>query len=331
MKRIYDKERLIAIKAVALASRLCQQVFSKLVADQTLIKNDKSPVTIADFGSQALINAILQKEFPADPIVAEEDAQDLIDNPTLLDSVLNLSNSVVPGSEKMDKNQLLTAIDAGKCDGALSRFWTLDPIDGTKGFLRGEQFAVCLALIEDGKPQVSVMGCPNLPTQSLRNKKSDQKGCLFVAVRDQGAYQLDMNGVETSKIRVSSIKTGNEAVFCESVEAGHSSQSDTAAIAQYMGITTDSLRMDSQCKYALVARGDCDLYMRVPVDPQYQEKIWDHASGSLLVEEAGGIVSDLNGKPLDFMAGKYLSNNKGIMASNSNMYDSFKNAVVSKL
>ena len=66
--------------------------------------------------------------------------------------------------------------------------WTLDPIDGTKGFLLGEQYAVCLALIEDSDVKLSVMGCPNLPA-SLSDPES-ARGCLFVAVKGQGAEQV---------------------------------------------------------------------------------------------------------------------------------------------
>lgn len=68
--------------------------------------------------------------------------------------------------------------------------WTLDPIDGTKGFLRGEQYAVCLAFLVDAKVQVGVMGCPNLPVDA--SKPDGPKGCLFVAVRGQGAEQVRM-------------------------------------------------------------------------------------------------------------------------------------------
>ena len=58
----------------------------------------------------------------------------------------------------------MAAIDRGNYKGAAhGRHWTLDPIDGTKGFLRGEQYAVCLALIEDGEVVLGVLGCPHLP------------------------------------------------------------------------------------------------------------------------------------------------------------------------
>ena len=66
--------------------------------------------------------------------------------------------------------------------------WALDPIDGTKGFLRGEQFAVCLALIVDGQVQVGVMGCPNLPVDA--KNQDGEKGCLFITVKGQGAFQV---------------------------------------------------------------------------------------------------------------------------------------------
>lgn len=66
--------------------------------------------------------------------------------------------------------------------------WTLDPIDGTKGFLRGGQYAVCLALVVDSVVQLGVMGCPNLPISS--SDPDGQKGCLFVAVKGQGAEQV---------------------------------------------------------------------------------------------------------------------------------------------
>ena len=66
--------------------------------------------------------------------------------------------------------------------------WTLDPIDGTKGFLRGEQYAVCLALIVDARVQLGVIGCPNLLVDA--SKPDGPRGCLFVATRGQGAEQV---------------------------------------------------------------------------------------------------------------------------------------------
>ncbi len=77
-----------------------------------------------------------------------------------------------------------------------------------------------------------------------------------------------------------------------------------------------NIKIDSQCKYALVARGDAGVYLRFPVDPTYREKIWDHAPGMLIVEEAGGYVTDMDGLRLDFSKGRLLQS-KGIICSSS--------------
>ncbi|MCC2671829.1 MAG: 3 (2) -bisphosphate nucleotidase, partial [Armatimonadetes bacterium] len=73
----YDRERQVAIDAVIQACRLCEGVQKRLVSAETLAKKDKSPVTVADYGAQALVSAALAAAFPEDPLVGEEDAVDL--------------------------------------------------------------------------------------------------------------------------------------------------------------------------------------------------------------------------------------------------------------
>lgn len=72
--------------------------------------------------------------------------------------------------------------------GFLAGYWALDPIDGTKGFLRGGQYAVCLGLIVDGEVVVGVTGCPNLPVDF--SKPEGEKGVLFTAVKGHGAFSV---------------------------------------------------------------------------------------------------------------------------------------------
>ena len=84
----------------------------------------------------------------------------------------------------------MNAIDRGNyIGGSKGRHWALDPIDGTKGFLRGGQYAVCLALIVDGIVQLGVVGCPNLPVD--HQKPEGERGSLFIAIRGQGAFQVN--------------------------------------------------------------------------------------------------------------------------------------------
>jgi 3'(2'), 5'-bisphosphate nucleotidase len=66
--------------------------------------------------------------------------------------------------------------------------WTIDPIDETKGFLREEQYAVCLSLIIDAKVELGVIGCPNLPVDPAAPEK--RIGCVFTAVRGHGVQQV---------------------------------------------------------------------------------------------------------------------------------------------
>ncbi|KAF9205409.1 hypothetical protein BGZ49_004090, partial [Haplosporangium sp. Z 27] len=273
----------------------------------------------ADFSAQAVVNSFLHSSFPADPIVGEEDSKDLRgeEGRAMREKVLELANTGL--DTPLTEESLLETIDRGTyAGGPNGRMWALDPIDGTKGFLRGEQFAVCLALIVDGQVQVGVMGCPNLPVDA--KNKDGEKGCLFITVKGQGAFQRNFSSTTETPISMSAIQSLADASFCESVESGHSNQSDSAKIAQLLGITKSPVRMDSQCKYCSIARGDAEVYLRLPVTASYEEKIWDHASGSLLVAEAGGIVSDVHGKPLDFSKGRTLATNSGVVASHAKIH-----------
>lgn len=230
------------------------------------------------------------------------------------------------GGGVQDTETMLQIIDAGNSQGGnQGRVWALDPIDGTKGFLRGGQYAVCLALIEDGDVKVGVLGCPNLPVDDaaplsadIGDGQEEGRGVIFSAVKSHGATSRALGKgalLPGKRIYMKEVTDIAEATFCESVEAGHSSHGDQAAIARELGITKESVRMDSQAKYGSIARGAGDLYLRLPVRKDYKEKIWDHAAGDLIVREAGGKVTDAKGRSLDFGRGRTLEGNKGIVAA----------------
>ncbi|KAI9339642.1 3',5'-bisphosphate nucleotidase [Obelidium mucronatum] len=307
-----------AIKAVLTASRLSQTVFRSLATSDTVFKKDASPVTVADFGSQAIVNAIVGNTFPRDSIMAEEDSQALRKNEALANSVLVLVNRFY--QKEMTVQQMTDSIDQGNYPGhSRNRFWALDPIDGTKGFLRGGQYAVCLSLIVDGKVELGVMGCPNLPL-GWSKPHEQQPGTMFLATRGGGSFQRSFTSEVLTRINMKAERSASETIFCESVESGHSSHSAAARIAALLNIKGDSIRMDSQCKYGIVARGDAGIYLRFPVSDTYEEKIWDHAAGALIVEEAGGVVTDIKGKALDFSTGRTLKNNKGVVVAGKDIH-----------
>jgi 3'(2'), 5'-bisphosphate nucleotidase len=123
------------------------------------------------------------------------------------------------------------------------------------------------------------------------------------------------------------VKETAGARFCESVESGHSDQDSSAKIASLLGITAEPYRIDSQCKYAAVARGDASIYLRLPTRADYREKIWDHAAGKFVVEQAGGVITDVTGAPLDFSRGTTLAANSGVVATDGRFHAQVLDAV----
>ena len=321
----YDVERRVAVNAVAVASRLCHSVQTNLVSAETLAKKDRSPVTVADYGAQAVISLLLGTALPDDPIVGEEDTAELRTEGggALRDRIATHVSGVLPG---LDEEAILAAID--RCNhegGGTGRHWTVDPIDGTKGFLRGDQYAVALGLIEAGEVVLGVLGCPNLPLDW--SDPDGPRGCLFVAVKGQGAFMRALEGGEETPVAVADLDDTALASFVESVESGHSSHNDSARVAELLGVQAAPVRIDSQCKYAAVSRGDAAIYLRLPTRKDYQEKIWDHAAGWMVVREAGGEVTDVQGRPLDFAQGRTLALNKGVVATNGRVHDRVIEAV----
>jgi HAL2 family 3'(2'),5'-bisphosphate nucleotidase len=325
MSHRYEREQAEAIKAVVQAGRLCRAVRAE-VKPGVLDKKDRSPVTVADFGSQAIIGRSLEASFPGDPIIAEEDSAELqepANAPILARVVHHVRSDLHDQGSDPSPDRVCGWIDRGKDQGYCDRFWTLDPIDGTKGFLRNEQYAIALALVVEGKVVVAVLACPNLVAEATTT--SDRVGVVFTAAAGQGAIAMPMDddpaGGSWRAIRVSDRNDAATARFCESVEAGHSDQGDSAAIAAHLGIVSPPIRLDSHAKYGVVARGAAEVYLRMPTSTNYREKIWDHAAGSLIVQEAGGVVTDINGRVLEFHHGRELTANRGVVAANRHFHD----------
>jgi len=309
----YENELAIAQKAVMAAAQLCETVRRDMVPE-AMEKQDKSPVTVADYGSQAIICKALSATFPNDPVVGEEDAAEL-KQPEMSDRLQQVTQFVEGVIGTVTPEDVTRWIDHGN-GAAAKRFWTLDPIDGTKGFLRGDQYAIALALIEDGDLKVGILGCPAL------NLGQGTTGLLFTAVRGEGTYMQPIAGGEAQPVKVVQPGDGARLRFVESVEASHGNQSEQEAVAKAVGITQESVRMDSQAKYGAVAAGEAALYLRLPSPkyPDYREKIWDHAAGAIVVEEAGGKVTDMYGNPLDFYSAAKMNDNRGVVVSNGTIH-----------
>ncbi|OAY36111.1 SAL1 phosphatase [Manihot esculenta] len=336
----YDKELAAAKKAASLSARLCQKVQKALLQSDVQSKSDKSPVTVADYGSQALVSFVLQKELPSEPfsLVAEEDSGDLRkdEGQQTLERITKLVNDTLASDESyatstLSTEDVLRAIDSGKSDGgSRGRHWVLDPIDGTKGFLRGDQYAIALALLDEGKVVLGALACPNLPLASIsstsQHPSQGEVGCLFFANIGAGTYIQLLNSSSASKVQVTAIDNPEEASFFESYEAAHSLHDLSSLIAKKLGVKAPPVRIDSQAKYGALSRGDGAIYLRFP-HKGYREKIWDHAAGCIVVTEAGGVVTDAAGNPLDFSKGRYLDLDTGIIVTNQKLMPSLLKAV----
>lgn len=338
----FERELLVATQAVRKASLLTKRIQAQVIAHRastTITKSDNSPVTVGDYAAQTIIINAIKANFPDDEIVGEESSEGLEDSfvSDILrelnenDKVFNaeydvedqklLSNSAFPLKTIQD---VKTVIDFGNSKGGnKGRIWCLDPIDGTKGFLRGEQFAVCLALIIDGNPRIGIIGCPNLSLEDYGGKDLEGHepfGYIFRAVEGMGSFYASAAKVSSkdstlwAKTHVRKLTSTNDMVSLEGVEKGHSSHDEQSQIKSSLGISS-SLHLDSQVKYCLLALGLGDVYLRLPIKLDYQEKIWDHAAGNVIVIEAGGIhTSAMKNEPLDFGQGRTLLT-KGVIAS----------------
>jgi len=313
------------MQAVATACQVTRAVQERLQEVTALTKDDRSPVTVADYAAQAIVALTLQDmlDDPADHrIVGEEDAGGLTDEDSAIVRQA-IVETVRHWRSGISEQQVLEAIDSCDHDGTADTYWTLDPVDGTKGFLRGQQYAIALGRIEDGRVVTGVMGCPALPVcQDAPLDTPDPNGVLYAAMEGQGAWEFAGCDPETGRLRIQTRpgQDGRPWRFCGSVEKAHSNRGDSDRVADLVGHVGEPVRLDSQCKYAMVARGQADAYLRLPTRAGYVEKIWDHAAGSLIAAEGGAIVSDIHGRPLDFGQGARLERNRGVICASPDVH-----------
>lgn len=302
------------------AAHLAQTIQSEKAAG-FFEKEDLSPVTVADFAVQAFVAYQMNGAFPTDVLVAEEGTEELLktDQAHLLHKVTEYVARLIPNA---DSHTVGEWIDRGT-DEPTERFWTLDPIDGTKGYRRNGQYAIALALIEEGVVRLGGLACPVMNHDCAPLPLGE--GVLVLAKRGSGTWATSLstpNGT-FKPLHVSSCSKPEEARLLRSFEAGHTDEQKLEALASALGITNERcVLMDSQAKYASMAAGHAEFLFRLlsPTRPYYRERIWDQAAGALIIEEAGGKITDLYGHSLDFSCGRTLRNNVGVFASNARLH-----------
>lgn len=350
-----EKEIYESLKIVQLACKVTSRVQFELTKNNIVTKSDSSPVTISDVAAQFLIFNHIHKQFPDDAFIGEEDTAEK-DNEFLKD-VLTLVEQYT--DEEYTIEQLSEIVNlgnsAGSVNGIKKRHWVLDPIDGTKGFIRGDQFAVCLSLLnEQGEVIMGVIGCPNLSLSNYYKpeihgkhkfdyKKLDGEcgsdGYIFYSKAQEDkvyfgpSIKFDFSDDSTFKNSFLNVVTKednkvdlNKLVTLEGFEKGHSSHDLQNDIKKKFNIN-HALHLDSQVKYCLLTINLGNLYLRLPTSLKFKEKIWDHAAGfSLLKSLDYNHTDSLEAKTVDFYDGGRYFLTKGVIASN--LSKELHNAVV---
>ncbi len=314
----------VARGAARSAATLCAAVLAETPsAPEAMAKLGREPVTIADYGSQAVILEAVAREFSGHGVIAEEGSALLgeLAGAAGAEHVVRLVGEAL--GRQVGLEEVLSWIDHVGGGGAYT--WAVDPIDGTKGYLRRDQYAVAIGVLHHGEVHAGVLACPHLPWDL--NQPGGRRGLLFSAARGGGAFVEALEGGERRPVRVSSSPDPGRARVSASVEPAHGDPALIEAIIDEAALGGGWVRLDSQVKYGALAADMTDVYLRPRSHPDYREYIWDHAGGVAIVTEAGGRVSDLDGRELDFSLGRCLEENRGVLATNGLLHERVLEAI----
>ncbi|MEL7449306.1 MAG: 3'(2'),5'-bisphosphate nucleotidase CysQ [Pseudomonadota bacterium] len=223
-------------------------------------KADDSPLTAADLAAHKVIVAGLAKLDPVLPVLSEESAQQ-------------------PFAERAD----------------WERYWLVDPLDGTKEFIkRNGEFTVNIALIENHEPVLGVVHVP------VMNKD-------YFGAQGHGAFRQSEGG-EPEAIRVASGDAGSPRVVGSRSHRGE-------LLDAYLGRLGDHemVPMGSSLKFCVVAEGNADVYPRLGLTSE-----WDTAAAHAVVNCAGGKVLAVSGEPLRYNAKEDILNPHFVVIGNTN-------------
>jgi 3'(2'), 5'-bisphosphate nucleotidase len=206
-------------------------------------KQDSSPLTHADLASHQVILSGLLRLSPDWPVLSEESAE-------------------VPFDQRE----------------SWQYFWMVDPLDGTKEFLRRNgEFTVNIALMEGNAPILGVVYAPAVDK-------------LYFAARGSGAFKVDgelISQIKATRARNATVRTV--------VSRSHCTQEENLDRLTGGAHSHEVIAMGSSLKFCLVAEGTADMYPRI--GPTME---WDMAAAHCILREAGGVVTDLEGNAMRY-------------------------------
>jgi len=287
----FKKELTFAVKLVRKATEITE--WFRKHGFESFLKSDQSPVTLADLASQLYIISELKYYFPNDEIIAEEENINFIN--------LNAENLMKQCFNELNlENLKVIKENIGYRGKSSERQWTIDPIDGTQGYQKGLPYAVGIGLMSKSIPKVCAIAAPNYNESSIS---------IFKAEEDQGA-QASYDNNDFKQILVNKNEDLHNIRLCHSL---HYDKPWVINFAKRIGIK-HFIQVDSMIKFCMVAEGTAELYIK-PLDKEHSFT-WDFMPGDLIVREARGSVTDLNGERLKFKKERCIWTAPGIIASN---------------
>ena len=308
-----------------MAASICQSIQEEMILSAE--KPGREPVTIADYASQALIGHALSENFPDDAVLSEERSEEymLLLSDEQRGWVHRYMMDALGGY--VFEEQVCAWLDFGKRK-QRSRMWVIDPIDGTTGFMGGRHYCVAIGLLIDFEPVLGVLASPGFYGE-MDDPPYGDTGALTAAARGAGVTIEPLFGGEPEPVRVSTVDDPRVATILTSYESSHVDLDFINAMAQGLDRGPDAprRRLDSQDKHAMLAAGMGDVYVRTNHKSGYREKMWDQAAGTAIVTEAGGRVTDIDGRPLDFSTGTTMTANRGVLMTNGLLHDAVLDAI----
>lgn len=291
----YNNELSLATELVKVATEITE--WFRKEGFESFQKENDSPVTLADYASQIYIINKIKERFPNDQIIAEENVSTIIIKPVQED-IIRCYNSL---NLELTEEFKIILNDKGNLS---RRQWTVDPIDGTKGFQKNLSYAVGIGFMIKSELIVAAIGVPNY------NKEGK---AIFIAEKNQGT-RASYGGKEFERIFVSKNKNIQKAKMCHSLHYDKPWVIEFARKAKIDKL----IQMDSMAKFCMVADGTADLYIK-PMDKS-RSFSWDFLPGTLIVNEAGALIFDLNGQDINFKDEKCIVTAPGLVASNLNLH-----------
>lgn len=243
MDNVVSRELLDQVISISVAAgEAILEVYNASGDIEVDTKSDDSPVTAADLAAHKILAPALEQLVPGIPVLSEEGEMPSFD-------------------ERSQWN----------------RYWIIDPLDGTKEFIRRNgEFTVNVALIENGEPVLGVVHVPVL-------------GITYAGAKSIGAIKQDAGGEKAIAVRAIQPRLDGK----QPIEVVASRSHGAGAVDELLARIESSLgetglkNMGSSLKLCLVAEGAADLYPRLALTCE-----WDTAAAQAVVEAAGGIVVD---------------------------------------